>query len=106
VLAIVKSEVACGISIHRGQGKGRVESSEARDLVRRRSYRKGDDLDMRPEYDFSKGVRGKYYKKFTKGTNVVVIDPDVAKVFRSSEQVNEILRTIGRIAKQAKIKTT
>jgi hypothetical protein len=61
---------------------------------------------MRPEYDFSKGVRGKYYKKFTKGTNVVVLDPDVAKVFRSSEQVNKILRTIGRIAKQAKIKTT
>jgi hypothetical protein len=69
-----------------------------------RNPKDGGDLDMRPEYDFSKGVRGKYYKKFMKGTNVVVLDPDVAKVFRSSEQVNEILRTIGRLAKQAGIK--
>ncbi len=65
-----------------------------------RNPNKTDDFDMKAEYDFSRGIRGKYYKKFAKGTNVVVLDPDVAKVFRSSEQVNEILRTISRIAKR------
>jgi len=34
--------------------------------------------DMRPEYDFSGGVRGKFYKEYMKGTNVVLLDPDVA----------------------------
>jgi hypothetical protein len=59
-----------------------------------------DDSEMRPEYDFSKGTRGKYAKRFAKGTNVVVLDPDVAKVFKNSQQVNEILRTISKIATQ------
>ena len=65
-----------------------------------------DDLEMRDEYDFSKGVRGKYYRRFVKGTNIVVLDPDVAKVFRNSEQVNEVLRTISRLAPHKKIGTT
>jgi len=55
---------------------------------------------MRPEYDFSKGTRGKYTKKYAKGTNIVVLDPDVAKVFKDSASVNDILRSISRIAKQ------
>ncbi len=53
--------------------------------------------EMRPEYDFdySKGVRGKYYKKLLKeGSNVVVLDPDVAKAFRTSKEVNEALRSL------------
>ena len=37
------------------------------------------DSDMLEEYDFSKGIQGKYAKKYNEGTNVVVIDPDVAK---------------------------
>jgi hypothetical protein len=37
--------------------------------------------DMLEEYDFSKGVRGKYTKRYAEGTNVVVIDPDVANIF-------------------------
>ncbi len=61
---------------------------------------------MRAEYDFSKGIRGKYYKKFMKGTNVVVLDPDVAKVFTDSKQVNEILRSITKIARQTRVKAT
>jgi hypothetical protein len=65
-----------------------------------------NDLKMREEYDFSKGVRGKYYKKFAKGTNIVVLDPDVARVFKDSAQVNEILRTISRIATQKRTRTT
>ncbi len=66
----------------------------------RNAKNRDDDVEMRPEYDFSKGVRGKYAKRFAKGTNIVVLDPDVAKVFRSSEVVNDILRSIGKIAAQ------
>ena len=44
------------------------------------------DDQMRAEYDFSKGVRGKYSKLFAKGTNLIVLDPDVAKVFKNSRK--------------------
>jgi hypothetical protein len=57
--------------------------------------------DMRPQYDFdySKAVRGKYYRRLLKeGANVVVLDPDVAKVFRSSAAVNEALRSLLRMS--------
>ena len=52
---------------------------------------------MRPEYDFdySTAVRGKYYRRLLKeGANVVVLEPDVAKAFRSSAAVNEALRAL------------
>ena len=71
-----------------------------------KSHRKSEDTEMRAEYDFSKGIRGKYYKKFMKGTNVVVLDPDVAKVFTNSKQVNDVLRTITKIATQTRVKAT
>jgi hypothetical protein len=48
--------------------------------------------DMRPEYDLRGGVRGKYYERYKQGTNVVLLEPDVAKVFRDSATVNEALR--------------
>ena len=54
--------------------------------------------DMLPEYDFSKGVRGKYAKRYAEGTNVVVLDPDVAAVFPDAATVNEALRALIRIA--------
>ena len=57
---------------------------------------------MKPEYDFSKGTRGKYAKRFGKGTNVVVLAPDVAIAFPDSEAVNETLRALTKIAKRAK----
>jgi hypothetical protein len=53
--------------------------------------------ELRPEYDFdySKAVRGKYYKRLvTEGTNVVVLEPDVAKAFHDSAAVNEALRSL------------
>ena len=53
--------------------------------------------EMRPEYnfDYSKAVRGKYYKRLLEeGTNVVVLDPDVAKTFQDSASVNEALRSL------------
>jgi hypothetical protein len=56
--------------------------------------------DMRPEYDFSGGVRGKFYKEYMKGTNVVLLDPDVADVFPNSQTVNEALRVLVQLAKR------
>jgi hypothetical protein len=55
--------------------------------------------EMRPEYDISGGVRGKYYEAYKQATNVVVLDPDVAAVFRDSAAVNEALRLLTKIAK-------
>ena len=49
---------------------------------------------MRPEYDFSDGVRGKHAKRYAEGSNVVVLDPDVAAEFKTSEEVNQALREL------------
>ena len=51
---------------------------------------------MRPEYDFSGAIRGKYYRRYLESTNVVVIEPDVHKRFKNSAAVNEALRTLIR----------
>jgi hypothetical protein len=53
--------------------------------------------DMQPEYDFSamkNGTRGKYYQQYRKGTNVVLLEPDVAEAFPSENAVNKTLRGI------------
>jgi hypothetical protein len=55
---------------------------------------------MLDEYDFSKGVRGKYAKRYAEGTNIVVLSPDVAAVFPDSESVNEALRVLVKVARQ------
>jgi hypothetical protein len=55
---------------------------------------------MLAEYDFSKGVRGKYAKRYAEGTNIVVLSPDVAQVFHDSESVNEALRVLVKVARQ------
>jgi hypothetical protein len=47
---------------------------------------------MRDEYDFSQGERGKYARRYAQGANVVVLEPDVAKVFSDSKSVNVSLR--------------
>ncbi len=49
---------------------------------------------MKDNYDFSKGVRGKYAKQFAEGTNMVVLDPEIAKLFPTSEAVNKALRKL------------
>ncbi len=51
---------------------------------------------MRDEYDFSQGERGKYVRRYAQGTNVVVLEPDVAKVFSNSRSVNVSLRKMIR----------
>ncbi len=62
--------------------------------------------DMLDEYDFSKGVRGKYARRYAEGTNVVVLAPDVAAAFSDSASVNEALRALMKIARRAPGKAT
>lgn len=50
--------------------------------------------EMRAEYDFSKGKRGKYAKAHAQGTNIIVLDPGVAAMFPGSKAVNEALKTL------------
>jgi len=89
-------------------------ASSARDELRRA---KGDDLrrkiqvpndELRPEYsfDYSKAVRGKYYRRLMKeGANVVVLEPDVAKAFRDSAAVNDALRALLAVARSSRRQT-
>lgn len=58
-----------------------------------------DDDELRPEYDFSGGVRGKYAGRFTRA-HVVAIDPDVARVFPDEESVNAALRALAAIVER------
>ena len=65
--------------------------------------RKSDD-DLRPEYDLSqlKGrVRGKYYKRAMSGTNLVLIEPDLAQAFPDTESVNRALRLLVDVARDS-----
>ena len=59
-----------------------------------------ETVEMLDEYDFNHGVVGKYAKQYGGGTNIVVLDPDVAKVFPDSEAVNQALRAIAQIIQQ------
>lgn len=56
--------------------------------------------EMRPEYDLRGGVRGKYYQRYQQGTNVVLLDSDVAAVFHDSASVNQALRVLIKVAEQ------
>jgi len=53
---------------------------------------KASKSEMRKEYDFSGGVRGKYVRQYREGTNLVLIDPELSKEFPDSEAVNRALR--------------
>ncbi|MCG9889689.1 MAG: hypothetical protein MH252_01270 [Thermosynechococcaceae cyanobacterium MS004] len=64
-----------------------------------------DELEdeLRPEYDFATmtgGVRGKYVERFRAGTNLVLLDPDIALAFPTDESVNEALRLLLQIAQR------
>ena len=61
-----------------------------------------DEDEMRAEYDLRGGIRGKYYEQYTEGTNVVLLDPDVAAVFHDSESVNRALRVLIKTAEHIK----
>jgi hypothetical protein len=64
----------------------------------KKASRKRDD-DLRPDYDFASlkgGVRGKYFRRFRSGTNIVCLEPELARAFPTDEAVNEALRTVVR----------
>lgn len=61
------------------------------------------DDDMRPEYDFSAAVRGKYYERFRQSSNVVLLDPDVSEAFPNSESVNQALRALASARKSGRV---
>jgi hypothetical protein len=58
------------------------------------------DPDMLDEYDFSVGVRGKYAQAYASGTNVVLLEPDVAEIFPDAESVNAALRILADLVRQ------
>ena len=65
--------------------------------------KKADEIkEMLPEYDFSKGIRGKYTKRYAEGTNIVMIEPDVYEYFPDQKSVNEALRGLAAIIKRKK----
>ena len=70
-----------------------------RDSTKRTSTPDAAADEMRPEYDFRGGVRGKYVKRLAGGSNVVVLDPDVAAAFPTPEAVNRTLRAVAEIAR-------
>ena len=57
---------------------------------------------MQAEYDFSAAVRGKYARRYAQGTNVVVLEPDVARAFPNAEAVNSSLRALAQIIQKQK----
>jgi hypothetical protein len=59
------------------------------------------DADVLDEYDFSKGERGKYAKRYAEGTNIVILEPDIAAVFPDSASVNEALRSLVALARKS-----
>ena len=56
--------------------------------------------EMLREYDFSQGIRGKYARRYTKSSNVVVLEPDVAEVFPDAQAVNSSLRSLAEIIRR------
>ena len=62
------------------------------------------DDDMRPEYDWSKAVRNPYAARYAAGSNVVVLEPDVAAIFPNATSVNEALRSLAKVMEGRKRK--
>jgi len=82
------------------------------DILKSQKYEetpaKNNNDDLRPEYDFSQlkgGVRGKYYRQATAGTNLVLIEPELSSLFPDTESVNRALRLLAETAASATGKT-
>jgi hypothetical protein len=72
-----------------------------RDAVMKKPPIKQKTAEMRAEYDFSNGVRGKYAARYRRGTNVVLVDPELTEAFPDSKSVNDALRALLTIATRA-----
>ena len=78
----------------------REKRHDAKEKIMKAKQRRKTSGDMRPEYDFSKGVRGKYYKRATESSNIVILAPDVAENFKNSRAVNRALRNLLHVAEE------
>src|SRR2546422_5232382 len=99
---IPSAESACESLAH-----GRRPEESVSNMKKASAKRRSDDL--RPEYDLSRlkgGVRGKYFQRATAGTNLVLIDPELAGVFPDAESVNRALRLLVDAAQAAARPTT
>jgi hypothetical protein len=69
----------------------------------KKTKKKREDVEVRPEYDLSKlrgGVRGKHFKQYKAGTNLALLEPDVRAAFPTDDAVNEALRSVVRKKKR------
>ncbi|HWT03282.1 MAG TPA: hypothetical protein VN256_23720 [Pyrinomonadaceae bacterium] len=69
----------------------------------KRAETENEEDELRPEYDFSKlkgGVRGKYAERYRAGTNLVLLEPDVATAFPDAKAVSEALRLLMKVAQK------
>ena len=78
----------------------RESRADENDGVMKKAREKNDE--MLREYDFSQGVRGKYAWRYAQESNVVVLEPDVAKVFPNAEVVNSTLRGLAKMIRRRK----
>ncbi len=69
----------------------------AREKHMKRKRDKQSTNSLRPEYDFSHGTRGRHAARYAAGTNVVVLEPDVAETFPTAAEVNDALRALARV---------
>src|SRR6266851_7562225 len=86
----VSSSLVCRLELN-GDNMKKQNKTKAR----------ADDM-VRFEFDFSKGVRGKHAERYASGTNVVVLEPDVASEFPTADEVNETLRAVARLIERRK----
>ena len=74
----------------------------------KKSFQNEMDDELRPEYDLREllkgGIRGKYVEQYSAGTNLILLDPDVAEAFPSEQAVNEALRLVLQLTKIPEVK--
>ena len=90
---ILNEATICGSS-------ARVWRADENDRLMNKARERNNE--MLREYDFSQGIRGKYARRYAKGSNDVVLEPDVAKVFPNAEAVNSSLRSLAEIIRRRK----
>lgn len=86
-----------GLNRCRAKKQFSIEDTESKNVSIMKPKAKDVADELRPEYnfDYSKAVRGKYYRRLLKeGSNLVVLEPDVAKAFPNSDAVNDALRSV------------
>jgi hypothetical protein len=69
--------------------------------MKTKAHSENDEMRSSYNFDYSQAARGKYYRQTLAGAGIVMLEPDVAKVFRSSAAVNEALRGLLRMAAEA-----